>query len=558
MISLTAKLKNKAKKSNFKLSVRKILIVPLVLSIVAVLSGCNSSSEELVGQTSTDLVALQSAKTKWQSYSAQFYTIQSRRSCECLPEVSAQMEMSVSDNSVLSAFYLDSDELASTEIQEGLETVDSLFALIETAIADKVSIEVTYNEEYGYPETTKTDLEQLAVDGGLHIDLSNLEIKGSILALDNVIWMLESFDSIAGPQAVIAGSNITMSIDLQNMVLGGVGGCNAYGADLVLDEANNDVTLTNVISTDKACSEPENVMQQEQNYFATLEQVRFFNVDGATLNMVVGGDAGLHFVVGQYSDGQSQTGSSSYDLALLQAAKTKWDSHSAQFYTILSQRYCECTDEAAVHMQISVLDNSVLSAFSVNTEEVISTEIREEIQTVDNLFTLIETAITDNVSIEVTYNQEFGYPETVKIDLEEIQVDGGLHISLSNLEIKDSSFALGEVTWVLESFDSIAGPQPLIENTNITLSIDMDNQQLSGMGGCNSYRADFALDAENHDITISNIISTQQVCAAFENIMQQEARYFATLEQIWFFTFDAATLNMVVGGDAGLYFAAAD
>jgi hypothetical protein len=37
-------------------------------------------------------------------------------------------------------------------------------------------------------------------------------------------------------------------------------------------------------------------MQQEQNYFSTLGQVRFFAFDKAILNMVVGGDAGLHFV----------------------------------------------------------------------------------------------------------------------------------------------------------------------------------------------------------------------------------------------------------------------
>jgi hypothetical protein len=43
------------------------------------------------------------------------------------------------------------------------------------------------------------------------------------------------------------------------------------------------------------CAEPEHVMQQ-QNYFATFEQVRFFTFSDVILKMVVGGDAGLHFV----------------------------------------------------------------------------------------------------------------------------------------------------------------------------------------------------------------------------------------------------------------------
>jgi hypothetical protein len=95
----------------------------------------------------------------------------------------------------------------------------------------------------------------------------------------------------------------------------------------------------------------------------------------------------------------------------------------------------------------------------------------------------IAKAITDNVSIEVTYNEEYGYPEIAKIDLEKLAVDGGLHINLSNLEFKDSKLSLDDVTWTLESFYSIAGPQPILENTNISLSFDM---QLNGAGGCNT------------------------------------------------------------------------
>lgn len=539
-------------------SANKIILL-LILTVLAVTTGCNGSDQnEGLSSTSNDLSSLQSAKSKWDSNSIQFYTIQSQRLCECLPNVSDKMEISVSDNSVLSAFYIDSDNLASTEIQQRLETVDSIFALIEKAIADKVSIEVTYNEEYGYPEITKIDLEQLAVDGGLYIKLSNLEIQGSILALDNVTWMLESFDSIAGPQPIIENTKISLMIDMQNLLLSGLGGCNSYSADFAIDVNSNDITISNVTWTEMACSEPENIMLQEQSYFATLAQVRFFTFDKASLNMVVGGDAGLHFKIGQNSIVESPIENSSSDLLALRNAKTKWDNNSTQFYTIQSQRFCNCTAEMSAQMQISVLDNSVLSALDINSEDVISTDIREEILTVVSLFTLIEKAITDEVSIEVTYNEEYGYPETVKIDLEQIAVDGGLHISLSNIEVKDSSSALDEVTWILESFDSIAGPQAVIANSNITLSIDMDNMQLSGVGGCNSYSADFILDVDNHDMIISNIISTQLACAEPENIMQQEQSYFATLEQVRFFTFDAATLNLVVGGDAGLHFVALD
>jgi heat shock protein HslJ len=264
-------------------------------------SGCNSSSElGDVGYQSSDLASLQSAQTKWDSHSAQFYTFQSQRSCECVTEMSAQMKISVSGNSVLSASDLDTDEGISKEIQEEIQeeikTVESLFAFIEKAIENSVSIEVTYNEEYGYPETSKIDFEQLIVDGGLHLTLSNLEIKDSLLALDDVSWTLESFDSIAGPQPVLENTNISLSIDMENKPFYGTRGCNNYSADFVLDDESHNMTISNVISTERACGEPESIMQQELNYFTILGLIRFFTFDNATLKMVAGGDAGLHFV----------------------------------------------------------------------------------------------------------------------------------------------------------------------------------------------------------------------------------------------------------------------
>jgi heat shock protein HslJ len=556
---------NMPKNTNFKFSrtilfsIRKIIIFPFIFSIFIITTGCNSSNDVgEVGTTLNDLALFQSAKTKWDSHSGQFYTIQSQRVCECDPEMSAQMKISVSDNVIISAFDIGSDDVISKEIQEQIKTVDSLFALIEKAITDSVSIEVTYNEEFGYPETAKIDLEQLAVDGGLHITLSNLEIKESLLALDDVTWTLKSFDSIAGPQPIIENTNISLSIDMQNMQLNGMGGCNNYSADFVLDDANHNMTISNIISTQLACNEPGNIMQQEQKYFSILEQIQFFTFEKTTLNMVVGGDAGLNFEANQNSADEPKAGHSSNDLALLQSAKTNWNSHSGQYYTIQSQRFCNCVPEMSAEMKISVLDNAILSAFDIGSDDVIPTAIRAEIKTVDSLFVLIEKAISESVSIEVTYNEEFGYPETAKIDLEKLAVDGGLHITLSNIEIKDSLHALDDVIWTLESFDSIAGPKPVIENTNISMSIDLQNMQLVGMGGCNNYSADIVLDDENHDITISNVIFTERACDEPENIMQQEQNYFSTLGQVRFFAFDKAILNMVVGGDAGLHFVAAD
>jgi len=278
------------------LTVRKIIFIPLIFSILAVLSGCNSSDEQVeVVSTPNDLTLFQSAKTKWDSQSGQFYTIQSQRFCECVAEMSAQMKISVSENLILSAFDVVSDAVISNQVREEIYTVDGLFALIEKAIADGTSIEVTYNEEFGYPETVKIDLEKLAVDGGLHVHLSDLEIKNSLLALDNVTWALKSFGSIAGPQPIIENTNISLSIDMHNMQLSGFGGCNSYLADFVLESKGTNMIISNIAITSLFCNEPENIMQQERSYIATLLQIQSFTFDNATLNLQAGTDSGLYF-----------------------------------------------------------------------------------------------------------------------------------------------------------------------------------------------------------------------------------------------------------------------
>jgi heat shock protein HslJ len=542
------------------LPTNKILFVFLVLFILATTSGCKSATNEApeIDNTPSELIALQSARTKWASQARQYYTIQSQRFCECLPEVSSQMKVSVLGNSVLSAVDINSAEVISKEVQQEIPTVEHLFSLIEQAIADDTSIEVTYNEDYGYPENTKINLEQLAVDGGLHVTLSKLDFQDPLLSLDDVTWTLESFGSIAGPQPLIKNTSVTLSIDLENRKLSGTGSCNHYGADFILDNDNHNITISPIFSTEMWCGEPEDIMQQEQNYFATLAQIRFITFDNATLNMVVGGDAGLHFVARQSPVDEPETDSPSKDLAALLDARKKWDRLSGQYYTIQSQRMCFCLPEMSALMKISVLDNSVLSAFDVNSGEAISKDIQQEVATVELLFNLIDKAIADGISTEITYNDAYGYPEITKIDVEQLAVDGGLHIILSTLALEDSRLALDDVTWTLTSFDNIAGPQPIIKNTQLTLSIDLEINQLTGSGGCNNYSADFVLDNKDHNITISNIISTEMACTEPENLMQQEQNYFAVLADIRFFSFNNATLNMGVGADAGFHFVAAE
>lgn len=52
---------------------------------------------------------------------------------------------------------------------------------------------------------------------------------------------------------------------------------------------------------------------------------------------------------------------------------------------------------------------------------------------VEDLFRLVETALSDGVDSSVTYDERWGYPAFVAIDLDAIAVHGGLVLSVSNL-----------------------------------------------------------------------------------------------------------------------------
>ena len=96
--------------------------------VLAAISGCQSSNKDSKAKSKSkaevpevmpsSLVALQNAKKKWSSNSKQYYTIQSQRICECLPEMSALMQISVLDNSILTAIDTASGEVISKEVQK--------------------------------------------------------------------------------------------------------------------------------------------------------------------------------------------------------------------------------------------------------------------------------------------------------------------------------------------------------------------------------------------------------------------------------------------------------
>lgn len=73
-----------------------------------------------------------------------------------------------------------------------------------------------------------------------------------------------------------------VTLQLTDTTIGGQGFCNSYHGPLTID--GNTIKFDNIASTRRICVE-DGVMQQEQAYFAALNEVATMSVDGTTLTL---------------------------------------------------------------------------------------------------------------------------------------------------------------------------------------------------------------------------------------------------------------------------------
>lgn len=86
-------------------------------------------------------------------------------------------------------------------------------------------------------------------------------------------------------QPAVAGVDVTLTFEADGQA-GGTGGCNGYGGSYTA--ADGTISFTQIVSTMMACAEQDK-MNQEQAYFAALNEATVYSINGDTLN--IGTDA---------------------------------------------------------------------------------------------------------------------------------------------------------------------------------------------------------------------------------------------------------------------------
>ena len=110
----------------------------------------------------------------------------------------------------------------------------------------------------------------------------------------------------------------------------------------------------------------------------------------------------------------------------------RWRSFNLHRYTIDQARICYCP-EGGQTMRITIRADTLASVTRLSDSSSISPPMSTYYLSVDSLFGIIRSSGTD--SLVATYNETFGYPETLDINPQLHPVDGGVLYRSSNLHI---------------------------------------------------------------------------------------------------------------------------
>ena len=128
------------------------------------------------------------------------------------------------------------------------------------------------------------------------------------------------------------------------------------------------------------------------------------------------------------------TSSSSPEEVELEAKRTMFHEHMANSYEFTWRQSCECTQETAGPMRITVSNGAITSAAYVETSLPVPANVRQHLLTIDGIFDKIQDAIDDDAHmVTVVYDTELGFPSSVAVDYDELVADEELSLTITNL-----------------------------------------------------------------------------------------------------------------------------
>ena len=159
-------------------------------------------------------------------------------------------------------------------------------------------------------EKREVDVSEAEIEGepdeGLHVKIEGIEEDGDIVAeeveveeleteeekaevtLEDKIWVLEKFGDPDNLIDVLDDTDITIEFVSAEGTAKGYAGCNSYFVSYEV-EGNQLSILGPILVTAVYCTEPEGVMDQEQEFLKILRTAKTYEIEDEQLH-VLGGD----------------------------------------------------------------------------------------------------------------------------------------------------------------------------------------------------------------------------------------------------------------------------
>ena len=158
------------------------------------------------------------------------------------------------------------------------------------ACEEPVMVQATaYQEALAAGETFSATAEGLVLKNGAGNEVATFAAASQ--ELSGTSWIVLNYNN--GREAVVGvleGTELTANFADDGQV-NGTAGCNNYFAAFEADGAAGTITIGQAGSTMMACSDPEGVMEQEQEFLAALASAATYRIQGNTLEMRTADDA---------------------------------------------------------------------------------------------------------------------------------------------------------------------------------------------------------------------------------------------------------------------------
>jgi heat shock protein HslJ len=336
--------------------------------------------------------------------------------------------------------------------------------------------------------------------------------------LEGTQWELTTYNNGQNAMvSVLPDTRITALFEDGN--LGGSSGCNNYSTSYEVD--GDQISIGLIAGTLMMCSDPPEIMEQEQQYLAALQSSAIYKIVANQLELIDGNGA------------LAATFTAAEPVSL---DSTPWEvirynnGKGGAVSVIIGTRITANFDESQVNGSAGC--NNYFGAYEIDGANISVGPLANT-----EKFCMDPEGIMEQ---EQQYLAALQTAATYRVDGDQLEMrtaDGALAVAMVAVE----PVSLENRPWQVTAYNNGKGGfTSVIIGTE--LSMLYEDGTVSGSAGCNNYNGSYELDSDT--ISVGPAATTRKFCGDPEGIMDQETQFLEALQSVAVFRIDGESLEM--------------